>query len=121
VITSVAYSCVHYSHRLLISEFELSLNNSQFIALAWIEGRLTGAGTALSDLVTNTYLTFLAVVPSYRNMCIGHKLPRRIQDDSRGTGLFGTTANTKARRFYEKAGMTAVDPDFVMPMSKMNK
>jgi ribosomal protein S18 acetylase RimI-like enzyme len=64
---------------LSVSGLQASLKNSQFIALAWAENRLVGVATAVSDLVLHTYLTFIAVVPEFRDRGIGYQLLARVQ------------------------------------------
>jgi ribosomal protein S18 acetylase RimI-like enzyme len=80
-----------------------TVEGSRFVASAHDGDRLVGFARAISDGVTNAYVTTVAVLPAYRRRGIGAELVRRLLE-GRDTIRFVLHANPDVQDFYRKLG-----------------
>jgi ribosomal protein S18 acetylase RimI-like enzyme len=79
------------------------VEGSRYVVSAHDEERLVGFARAISDGVTNAYVSTVAVLPEYRGRGIGAELVKRLLE-GRETIRFVLHAASSAQGFYRKLG-----------------
>jgi ribosomal protein S18 acetylase RimI-like enzyme len=79
------------------------VEGSRFVASAHDGEKLVGFARAISDGVTNAYVTTVAVLPVYQRRGIGAELMRMLME-GRDTIRFVLHANPDVKDFYRKLG-----------------
>jgi ribosomal protein S18 acetylase RimI-like enzyme len=79
------------------------VEGSRFVASAHDGARLVGFARAISDGVTNAYVTTVAVLPEYRGRGIGKEVVKRLLE-GRDSIRFVLHANPAVQGFYRKIG-----------------
>src|SRR3982751_5191813 len=80
--------------------------NSRFVVSAWDGPRLVGFARAISDGVSNAYVSTVAVLPEYRGRGIGREMIARLLAGKDGV-QFVLHARPEVQPFYEKCGFSA--------------
>lgn len=79
------------------------VSGSMFVVSAWDGGRLAGFARAISDGVTNAYISTVAVLPQYRRQGIGREMMRRLLNGRDGI-TFALHSRPEAKQFYVECG-----------------
>jgi GNAT superfamily N-acetyltransferase len=79
--------------------------NSRFVISAWDGDRLVGFARAISDGVSNAYVSTVAVLPEYRGRGIGREIVRRlVAGDDRSQIRWVLHAKRDLHDFYARNG-----------------
>jgi len=79
--------------------------NSRFVVSAWDGERLVGFARAISDGVSNAYVSTVAVLPPYRGRGIGREIVRRLVAGEGKTAIrWVLHARGELHRFYAENG-----------------
>ena len=92
------------------------VSGSRFVVSAWDGGRLVGFARAISDGVTNAYISTVAVLPDYRRRGIGREMMRRLLHDRDGL-TFALHSRPEAKQFYVECGFLET-PDMFRRLRK---
>lgn len=85
-------------------ELELSFQNSQAVAVAWLGTRVIGKARALSDRVCNAYVIDVWTHSDFRRRGIGATLMKRLEDQLDGQHIYLFTG---LPGFYKSLGYTS--------------
>lgn len=72
--------------------------------LAYADGRLVGAGRAISDGEREALIVGVAVLPPYQGQGIGSAIMRALTEAVKGTAILLTVPDEENLSFYRKAG-----------------
>jgi ribosomal protein S18 acetylase RimI-like enzyme len=86
-----------------LSKLAALVEGSRFVVSAHEEARLVGFARAISDGVTNAYVSTVAVLPEYRKRGIGAELVKRLLE-GRDTIRFVLHAAPAVQDFYRRLG-----------------
>jgi ribosomal protein S18 acetylase RimI-like enzyme len=79
--------------------------NSRFVSSAWDGARLVGFARAISDGVSNAYVTTVAVLPEWRGRGIGREVVRRlVEGEGKGRIRWVLHAREELHGFYALNG-----------------
>ncbi len=81
------------------------IDGARYVVSAWSEGQMVGFARAISDGVSNGYISTVVVDEAHRGQGIGRGLIRRIVE-GRGTIRWVLHARPEVHGFYEKLGFT---------------
>lgn len=81
----------------------LQVSGARYVVSAWDGERLVGFARAISDGVTNAYISTVAVLPEYRRRGIGYELIRRLLEGRDGL-TFALHARPEAKSLYIRCG-----------------
>jgi ribosomal protein S18 acetylase RimI-like enzyme len=84
---------------------------ARYVVSAWDGPRLVGFARAISDGVSNAYVSTVAVLPGYQGRGIGRELIARLLAGKDGIS-FVLRARPEVQAFYEKCGFSAA-PDMM--------
>ncbi len=87
------------------------VRGAMFVVSAWDGEVLVGFARAISDGVTNAYVSTVAVLPGYRRRGIGREMMRRLLEGRDGL-TFALHARKEARSFYVACGFQASEDMF---------
>jgi GNAT superfamily N-acetyltransferase len=87
---------------------------SRFVESATVDGRLVGFARAISDGVTNAYVSTVAVFAEWRGQGIGTELVRRLMEGRPGI-RFVLHARKAVHPFYARLGFEPADEMLVRP------
>src|SRR5256885_9990884 len=79
---------------------------SRYVVSAWDGPRLVGFARAISDGVSNAYVSTVAVLPGYQGRGIGREMIARLLAGKDGIS-FVLHARPEVQTFYEKCGFSA--------------
>ena len=89
-----------------------TVEGSRYVVAAKDGDRLVGFARAISDGVTNAYVTTVAVLPAYQGRGIGAELVKRLLE-GKETIRFVLHANPDVQDFYRKLGFEDAPDMFV--------
>lgn len=96
-----------WAHRVADPErFARMMQGSNRTVVAWDEGRVVGFGRALSDGVSNGYLSMVAVAEDRRGQGIGREMVRRLMGDDPEI-TWTLRAGRGSEGFWRKMGFAA--------------
>ena len=72
--------------------------------LAYADGRLVGAGRAISDGEREALIVGVVVLPPYQRQGIGSAIMRALTEELKGTAILLTSEDDENVPFYRKAG-----------------
>jgi GNAT superfamily N-acetyltransferase len=79
--------------------------NSRFVVHAWERARLVGFARAISDGVSNAYVSTVAVLPDWRGRGIGREIVRRLVEGEGKSGIrWVLHARGELHGFYQLNG-----------------
>ncbi|TMB35857.1 MAG: GNAT family N-acetyltransferase [Deltaproteobacteria bacterium] len=93
------------------ARLEKQLAGARYVVSAWDGARLVGFARAISDGVTNAYVSTVAVLPGYPGRGIGREMIARLLAGKGGIS-FVLHARPEVRAFYEKCGLSEA-PDMM--------
>jgi GNAT superfamily N-acetyltransferase len=81
------------------------VSNSRFVVSAWDGARLVGFARAISDGVSNAYVSTVAVLPDWRGRGIGREIMRRLVEGEGKAGIrWVLHAREELHGFYRMNG-----------------
>jgi GNAT superfamily N-acetyltransferase len=84
--------------------------NSMYVVSAWDGERLVGFARAISDGVSNAYVSTVAVLPEWRRRGIGRECMRRLVEGDGKEGIrWVLHARAEVHRFYRESGFEPAD------------
>ena len=115
------YESVRWLHFKLPEKLAQAYLNSDFVVTAWDDGRLVGAGRAITDDCFNAYFPDIAVHPSYSGSGIGREIVTRLL--KRYKNYYNVTVVAEdpiAGEFFKKCGLADEKKAFrkMMPIAK---
>jgi ribosomal protein S18 acetylase RimI-like enzyme len=87
-----------------MERFALLLERSQRVAVAVLEGELVGFARALTDGLSNGYLSMVLVAPGLRGRGIGSALVRHVTGDDPAITWVLRAGREGAAAFFERLG-----------------
>jgi ribosomal protein S18 acetylase RimI-like enzyme len=95
------------------AKLALLVERSFYVSTAWDAARLVGFARALSDGVSNAYVSTVCVHPEYRGRGIGREVVRRLVDGDGKRGIrWVLHARPELHPFYGENGFTPA-PDIL--------
>jgi ribosomal protein S18 acetylase RimI-like enzyme len=96
-----------WSHRVeSASQFEILVKNSDYAIVALADEVIVGFARAISDHLSNGYLSMLVVNPGYRRMGIGRSLVENLLQQDSGITWVLRASRDGAKEFFSKLGFT---------------
>jgi len=90
---------------------EQQVAGSRWVVSAWDGPRLVGFARAISDGVSNAYVSAVVVLPEYRRQGVGREMLARLVAGKNGIS-FVLHTRPEVLAFYEKCGFSAA-PDMM--------
>lgn len=87
-----------------VERFSLLLERSQRVAVAMLDGEVVGFARALTDGLSNGYLSMLLVAPEQRGCGVGSALVRHVTGDDPAITWVLRAGREGAAAFFEKLG-----------------
>lgn len=87
-----------------MERFALLLERSQRVAVAMLDGELVGFARALTDGLSNGYLSMVLVAPGVRSRGIGSALVRHVTGDDPAITWVLRAGREGAAAFFERLG-----------------
>jgi ribosomal protein S18 acetylase RimI-like enzyme len=89
------------------------IDGARWLAHAWDGARLVGFARAISDGVSNAYVSSVMVAPELRRRGVGRELIRRLVGDRRGVKFVLHTRKESAA-FYAAIGFAPADDMLIL-------
>ena len=86
------------------AQLERTWAKSYATVLAYADGRLVGAGRAISDGEREALIVGVVVLPAYQRRGIGSRMMAALTEALKGTAILLTCEDDENVPFYEKAG-----------------
>ena len=94
-----------WAHRVLsLDDFTALVNASACNFLALKEGRVIGYARAITDSLSNGYISMLVVNPAYRNQGVGRDLVQAVINSAPNATWVLRAGREGAANFFEKLG-----------------
>jgi ribosomal protein S18 acetylase RimI-like enzyme len=94
-----------WSHRVgTASEFETLIQNSDCAVVALANGVIVGFARAITDHLSNGYVSMLLVLPSHRRMGVGRSLMKNLLERSSGITWVLRASREGAKEFFSSLG-----------------
>jgi ribosomal protein S18 acetylase RimI-like enzyme len=90
-----------------VERFALLLERSQRVAVAVLDGELVGFARALTDGLSNGYLSMVLVAPEQRGRGVGSALVRHVTGDDPAITWVLRAGREGAAAFFERLGFRA--------------
>jgi ribosomal protein S18 acetylase RimI-like enzyme len=90
-----------------VDRFALLLERSQRVAVAVLDGEVVGFARALTDGLSNGYLSMVLVAPQQRGRGIGSALVRHVTGDDPAITWVLRAGREGAAAFFERLGFSA--------------
>ena len=87
-------------------ELRQQLRGARWVVSAWAGAELVGLARAISDGITNAYVSSVMVDASWRRRGVGHELMRRLMDGRPAGMRWVLHAREDALEFYGAIGFT---------------
>jgi ribosomal protein S18 acetylase RimI-like enzyme len=96
-----------WSHRVgSASQFRTLIKNSDYAVVALADGVIAGFARAITDHLSNGYVSMLLVLPSHRRMGIGRSLMKNLLERSSGITWVLRASRDGAKEFFSSLGFT---------------
>ncbi len=86
------------------AQLERTWSRSYATVLAYADGRLVGAGRAISDGEREALIVGVVVLPPYQGLGIGSAIMGALTEAVKGTAILLTVPDEENLSFYRKAG-----------------
>jgi ribosomal protein S18 acetylase RimI-like enzyme len=88
------------------SQFGTLIRNSDYAVVALADGAIVGFARAITDHLSNGYVSMLLVSPSHRRMGIGRLLMENLLERSKGITWVLRASREGAKDFFSSLGFT---------------